>query len=242
MGNRRILNATGLDYRVAVTALVLALFAGILGGCATGLDELRSEIRTFRQEQRAELQDQRETLDARLAALRKESAAARETLASDIRAEFAETLARIEQVYAQRSAEWDLRIAEIADRTETTAKNCDMSIMEMRKELFHSKRTVDEQSRRLFRLESSVETEAESEAPHGETFVTFIEGNLVSVALGRGAGISEGATIDIYKKGAEGKKIASAKITSVDIDTASGEIFYRVDSVNTGDRVKRSEQ
>ena len=67
-------------------------------------------------------------------------------------------------------------------------------------------------------------------------YITFVEGNLVSISFGDAA-IQEGATINIFKKDAPETKIASAKITSVDIDSASGEIFYKVESVDIGDRV-----
>ena len=96
---------------------------------------------------------------------------------------------------------------------------------------------VAENEIRIFQLEPST-TSKRPQKKRQEGAVTFVKESTVFISLGKKDGVRLGNIFGVYTDKKSEEKIASIKITAVDLESSSGEIENKTQDVNVGYFVK----
>ena len=111
------------------------------------------------------------------------------------------------------------------------------SLGEIKNEQANIRMIAEENERRISQLESLIVSERPQEK-QVEGSITFVKGSTAFISLGKNDGVNLGDIFEVYTSRESKEKIASIKITAVDLGSSSGEIEGDTQDINVGYFVK----
>jgi ribosomal protein S4E len=112
-----------------------------------------------------------------------------------------------------------------------------LTLGEIKKEQVNMRLIVEENDRRISQLESLIVSER-PQKKQIEGSITFVKGSTAFISLGKNDGVTLGDIFEVYIDRESKEKIASIKITAVDLGSSSGEIEEEIQDINVGYFVK----
>jgi hypothetical protein len=112
-----------------------------------------------------------------------------------------------------------------------------LALDEIKKEQVNMRLITEENDRRISQLESLIVSER-PQKKQIEGSITFVKGPTAFISLGKNDGVKLGDVFEVYTDRESREKIASIKITAVDLGSSSGEIEEKTQDVNVGYFVK----
>lgn len=194
----------------------LVLFLIMICGCASGGDmELR--LRQLREETYAEIRNQ----------------------ASYLRDGFKKDLKDVENGIKKdmKDVQKDLQ-SQIVEMRETQKKDkieTDKTLIDHQKQIFSSKTIIEDNTRRVYYLESIITSRTPSAAQVKDGFITFINENEVSISLGSVNGVRAGDYFEVNK---DQEKIATIRIDTVEPNSSKGVVVNKEKQISIGDKVE----
>lgn len=121
--------------------------------------------------------------------------------------------------------------------TNIKIEKINLTLSAIKKEQADIRMITEENEKRI----SMLETAGGSKHALGkqeEGSVTFVKGSTAFISLGKNDGVKLGDVFDVYKTRESKEKIASLKITAVDLGASSGEIEGKAQDIGVGYFVK----
>ncbi len=137
----------------------------------------------------------------------------------------------------QRLITLEQRVKDTDNKRDLEIEKINLALSEIKKEQANIKMIAEENEKRI----SMLETASGSKHAPGkriEGSVTFVKGSTAFISLGKNDGVKLGDVVDVYKGRESKEKIASIKITVVDLGASSGEIEGKTQDINVGYFVK----
>jgi len=128
-------------------------------------------------------------------------------------------------------------IKDTNNKRELEIEKINRALDEIKKEQANIRMIAEENEKRI----SMLETASGSKHALGkrvEGSVTFVKGSTAFISLGKNDGVKLGDVVDVYKTRESKEKIASIKITVVDLGASSGEIEGKAQDISVGYFVK----
>jgi hypothetical protein len=104
---------------------------------------------------------------------------------------------------------------------------------EIKKEQANIRAIAEENERRIAHLEAPGASKRLQEK-HIEGSITFVKESTAFISVGKDAGVKIGDVFGVYKNRESKEKIASIRITAVDLESASGEIEDKTQDIVIG--------
>jgi hypothetical protein len=112
-----------------------------------------------------------------------------------------------------------------------------LALAEIKKEQANIKMMAEENDRRIFQLETLVAAKRPQEK-RIEGAITYVKESTAFISVGKDAGVKLGDIFVVYKNKESKERIASIKITFVDLESASGAIEEKNQDISAGYFVK----
>ena len=132
------------------------------------------------------------------------------------------------------------RLISLEQSVKNTNNNRDLEIEkinraldEIKKEQTSMRQKAEENDRRISKLETLIVSERPQEK-RIEGSITFVKGSTAFISLGKNDGVRLGDVFGVYEDRGNREKIASIKITAVDLGSSSGEIEGNTQDINVG--------
>jgi len=123
------------------------------------------------------------------------------------------------------------------DKRDLEIEKINLTLNEIKKEQASIRMIAEENEKRI----SMLETASGSKQALGkriEGSITFVKGSTAFISLGKDVGVKLGDVFGVYKDRESKEKIASLKITAVDLGSSSGEIEEKTQDISVGYFVK----
>ncbi len=118
-------------------------------------------------------------------------------------------------------------------KTELEIEKINRTLGEIKKEQASIKMMADENDKRISQLEALVASKRPQEK-RIEGSITFVKGSTAFISVGKAAGVRLGDIFGVYTGRENKEKVASIKITAVDLESSSGEIEDKTQDVGIG--------
>jgi uncharacterized protein YukE len=123
------------------------------------------------------------------------------------------------------------------NKTDLEMEKINRALDEIKKEQANIKVMVEENDRRISQLETSGASKRLQEK-RLEGSITFVKESTAFISVGKDAGVKLGDVFGVYKNRESKEKIASIRISAVDLESSSGEIEEKSQDVGIGYFVK----
>jgi hypothetical protein len=137
----------------------------------------------------------------------------------------------------QRLISLEQRVKDTDIKRDLEIEKINLTLSEIKKEQADIRLIAGENERRISQLEPSAASKRPQEK-RIEGSITFIKESTAFISLGKNDGVKLGDVVDVYKTRESKEKIASIKITVVDLGASSGEIEGKAQDINVGYFVK----
>lgn len=123
------------------------------------------------------------------------------------------------------------------NKTDLEIEKINRSLDEIKKEQASIKMMAEENDRRISQLETLVAAKRPQEK-RIEGSITFVKESAAFISVGKDAGVKLGDVFGVYKNRESKEKLASIKISAVDLESSSGEIEEKTQDIGVGYFVK----
>ena len=137
----------------------------------------------------------------------------------------------------QRLIALEQSVKDTNNKRDLEIERINFSLGEIKNEQANIRMIAEENERRISQLESLIVSERPQEK-QVEGSITFVKGSTAFISLGKNDGVNLGDIFEVYTSRESKEKIASIKITAVDLESSSGEIEGDTQDINVGYFVK----
>ncbi|OGP85880.1 MAG: hypothetical protein A2Z08_00915 [Deltaproteobacteria bacterium RBG_16_54_11] len=137
----------------------------------------------------------------------------------------------------QRLIALEQRVKDTDIKRDLEIEKINRALDEIKKEQANMRAIAEENERRISQLEPSTASKRPQEK-RVEGSVTFVKGSTAFISLGKNDGVKLGDVFGVYENRDSKEKIASIKITVVDLGASSGEIEGKTQDISVGYFVK----
>jgi len=133
----------------------------------------------------------------------------------------------------QRLISLEQRVKDTDIKRDLEIEKINLTLSEIKKEQANIRAIAEENERRISQLEPSTASKRPQEK-RIEGSITFVKESTAFISVGKDAGVKLGDVFGVYKNRESKEKIASLKITVVDLGASSGEISERTQDISAG--------
>ena len=137
----------------------------------------------------------------------------------------------------QRLIALEQSVKDTNNKRDLEIERINFALGEIKNEQANIRMIAEENERRISQLESLIVSERPQEK-QVEGSITFVKGSTAFISLGKNDGVNLGDIFEVYTSRESKEKIASIKITAVDLESSSGEIEGDTQDINVGYFVK----
>jgi len=137
----------------------------------------------------------------------------------------------------QRLIALEQRVKDTDNKRDLEIEKINLALDEIKKEQANIRMIAEENEKRISMLETA------SGLKHAlgkriEGAITFVKGSTAFISLGKNDGVNLGDVFSVYENRESKEKIASLKITAVDLGSSAGEISEKTQDISAGYFVK----
>jgi len=137
----------------------------------------------------------------------------------------------------QRLIALEQRVKDTDNKSDLEIEKINLALSEIKKEQANIRMMAEENEKRTSMLETAGGSK-KTLSKRLEGSITFVKESTAFISLGKNDGVKLGDVVDVYKGRESKEKIASIKITVVDLGASSGEIEGKTQDINVGYFVK----
>jgi len=133
----------------------------------------------------------------------------------------------------QRLIVLEQRVKDTDIKRDLEIEKINRTLDEIKKEQANIRAMAEESDRRISQLETPSASKRLQEK-RIEGSITFVKESTAFISVGKDAGVKLGDVFGVYEDRESKEKIASIKITAVDLESASGEIEKKTQDIGVG--------
>jgi len=133
----------------------------------------------------------------------------------------------------QRLISLEQRVKDTDNKRDLEIEKINRALDEIKKEQANMRAIAEENERRISQLETPGASKRFQEK-RIEGAITFVKESTAFISVGKDAGVKLGDIFGVYKNKESKEKIASIKITAIDLGSSSGEIEEKSQDISVG--------